>query len=197
MSLVTAHTILERLSKALHVNSDVELAASLGVAPQTISTWKKRNKVPFDHIVEISEKSAFSLDAIIFGDDWTKQNGEPGIKLAHAAKGMSEIYLAEDVLALLSEELPLEEEGLNKETLATIISAMGEVKKRLPGGLYLPKENSRELKEGIHSYLSSYYEIMHIARRNTKKKSSSNVTQNINGDKHTIAGNDITIKNKK
>ncbi|MEC7308550.1 helix-turn-helix domain-containing protein [Vibrio crassostreae] len=172
MSSVNAQTILDRLSKALKVNSDVELAAALDVAPQTISTWKKRNKVPYDHIVDISEKRSFSLDAIIFGQDW-KNNEANSVKLAHIAKGMADILLAEDVLTLLNDELFLEEQGLNHETLSTVISAMTDVKKRLPGGLYLPGEHSSELKRGINNYIDSYREIMHIAKRNTFKKGSN------------------------
>lgn len=172
MSSVNAQTILDRLSKALKVNSDVELAAALSVAPQTISTWKKRNKVPYDHIVDISEKRSFSLDAIIFGQDWKNQDAN-SVKMAHIAKGMADILLAEDVLTLLDEELFLEEQGLTNETLSTIISAMTDVKKRLPGGLYLPDEHKDELKSGIKSYVESYREIMHIAKRNTFRQGSN------------------------
>ncbi|MEZ9440903.1 helix-turn-helix domain-containing protein [Vibrio atlanticus] len=169
MSSINAQNILDRLSKALKVNSDVELAAALSVAPQTISTWKKRNKVPYDHIIDISEKRAFSLDAIIFGQDW-REHDTNSVKIAHVAKGLADILLAEDVLTLLNDELFLEDQGLNNETLSTIISAMTDVKKRLPAGLYVPGEHSEELNNGIKSYIESYHEIMHIAKRNTFRK---------------------------
>ena len=213
MKTVNALGILERLSKALDVHSDVELAKHLGVATQTISTWKKRDKVPLDHIVEISIKNAFSLDSIIFGDA-ANNNISPMIKVADFAKGMSDMDLAEDVLSKLDEELLLTEQGLTGETLATILSAMGRVKRLIPGGLYISKNHEKELEDGVNNYLSSYYEIMYVARKNSEKfakpeeeksenrqkqlekpsQEKNKITQKIAGTNHTIAGNDIKIE---
>lgn len=168
MKNVSALDVLGRLSKALNVHSDVELAKHLGVATQTISTWKKRDKVPLDHIVEICIKNAFSLDSIVFGDE-KESSTFPNTQLKNMAKPLSDMQLAGDVLCKLDEELCLVDQGLNEETLATIISAMGDVKKLIPSGLYISGEHTKELDEGVRNYLSSYYEFMYIARKNSAK----------------------------
>jgi len=197
MKTLNALGILERLSKALDVHSDVELAKHLGVATQTISTWKKRDKIPLDHIVEISAKNSFSLDSIIFGHDSNNNTTSPWTKVTHAAQGMADMDLAEDVFLKLDKELCLADQGLNGDTLAKIISAMKNVKKLLPDGLYVADKNAKELNEGVNDYLASYYEFVHLAKKNaaktTEKSETSGARQSISGENHTIAGRDLTI----
>lgn len=65
----SAISTIERLSSALGVKSDVELAKKMGVAAQTIATWKQRNKVPYDKIVEIAAQRELSLDQLIWGNE--------------------------------------------------------------------------------------------------------------------------------
>lgn len=60
--------VLKRLSQLLNAQSDIELAKALGVASQTVSTWRNRNKIPYEKIVELSISKKISLDFLIFGE---------------------------------------------------------------------------------------------------------------------------------
>lgn len=155
--------ILARLASALKVSSEDELAEALGVAKATIATWKKRNKIPYDHIVNVAANKLISVDSILFGEAPQEHDIH---KIVGLAKSVSDIDLAETVFHLLDEELLLTEQGLDEETLGTIISAMQDAKRKLPGGFYERKneEHASIVEQAVNNYLHNYYEIMHIAK---------------------------------
>lgn len=62
-----ATVILDRLKTALELKNDSELATTLGIAPNTLSAWKKRNSVDFDKIFSICEN--ISIDWLIKGEE--------------------------------------------------------------------------------------------------------------------------------
>lgn len=59
-----ATSVLTRLKKALNVQTDAELSEILGVKPNTIASWKKRNTMDHLAIVAICEEHGLSLDSI-------------------------------------------------------------------------------------------------------------------------------------
>lgn len=173
MAQIDAKNVLQRLAINLNVSSDTDLAKALGVAKQTIATWRKRKKVPLDHIVEVAVKHNLSVDAILFNEDNALDLSSEQ-KLANLVsvyqKNSADRALAEDILDALNEELWLEDRGLNDETLSIIFSAMREVSSLIPNGIYDRNLHQKELELGATHYLASYYEIMHIAKKNSQKK---------------------------
>ncbi|RXK14235.1 hypothetical protein CP965_01955 [Halarcobacter mediterraneus] len=59
--------ILSRLYELLGVTKDTEFCNRYNVKANTLSTWKKRNTIPYELIVEISQNENFSLDYILKG----------------------------------------------------------------------------------------------------------------------------------
>jgi hypothetical protein len=58
--------VLNKLKKALKVNSDKQLSEILNVKPNTISTWKKRNSLDYNVIISICELYEISLNEIFY-----------------------------------------------------------------------------------------------------------------------------------
>jgi len=42
--------IIERMKQATETKTDLELAAVLGIRSNTISTWRKRQSIPYEHL---------------------------------------------------------------------------------------------------------------------------------------------------
>ncbi len=59
--------VLDRISKVLNCDSVTSLAKALGVAQTTVSNWRVRNSVPFQHCVDISKRVGVSLDWLLTG----------------------------------------------------------------------------------------------------------------------------------
>lgn len=59
--------VKERLKITLNIKTDRELAEVLGIAPPSVSNWKKRNTIPYDVCVEVATKHDVSLDWLILG----------------------------------------------------------------------------------------------------------------------------------
>ena len=50
-----------------------DLADKLGVSPQTVSSWKGRESVPYAECVEVAERLSLSLDWLLTGDGAMKR----------------------------------------------------------------------------------------------------------------------------
>jgi transcriptional regulator with XRE-family HTH domain len=70
--MLTAAEILDKLIGIKELNSDSALAKELGVKQNTVSTWRKRNSIPYDLIFEMCRKENIPLDRL-FGDDPTER----------------------------------------------------------------------------------------------------------------------------
>jgi len=55
-------TIIERLKVATDTRTDLELAAEMGIRSNTISTWRKRNRVPYEHLDKIALQRNIPID---------------------------------------------------------------------------------------------------------------------------------------
>lgn len=69
MSSIGTLAVLARLKSVLDVSSDAELAAVLQTSPQTVSSWKRRDSIPYALCVEISISHHVSLDWLLKGGD--------------------------------------------------------------------------------------------------------------------------------
>lgn len=74
--ILNANLIIDRMTKAAGGSSDADLARYLQVSPKTISGWRARNSVPFEHCIETGIKTDISLDALILGKEPKPQNYE-------------------------------------------------------------------------------------------------------------------------
>lgn len=62
-----SEVVIARLKTVFSVTSDSSLCEQLGVSPQTLSSWKSRNKIPYANCVEISKARGVSLDWLLTG----------------------------------------------------------------------------------------------------------------------------------
>lgn len=69
MSSTGVLAVLARLKSFLGVTSDAELAVVLETSPQTVSSWKRRDSIPYALCVELSGSYGVSLDWLLKGDD--------------------------------------------------------------------------------------------------------------------------------
>ncbi len=59
--------ILDRLYQFLGFSKDLEFCEKYNIKPNTLSTWKKRNKIPYELLEEISQNENLSLDWLLTG----------------------------------------------------------------------------------------------------------------------------------
>ncbi|HHR4769146.1 TPA: helix-turn-helix domain-containing protein [Salmonella enterica] len=67
MSIKESEVVLARLKQIFSVSSDTALCEKLSVSPQTLSSWKSRNKIPYANCVEVSTQRNVSLDWLLTG----------------------------------------------------------------------------------------------------------------------------------
>jgi len=68
MRKIFAADVLNRLIPSLGLKTDSDLAKLLDTAPSTISSWRKRNSVPFAICAKFAEEHGWSLDWLMFGE---------------------------------------------------------------------------------------------------------------------------------
>ncbi len=66
--------ILTRLYESMGFKKDVEFCEKFGIKANTLSTWKKRDTIPYELIEKISQNENISLDYLIFGKENLTQN---------------------------------------------------------------------------------------------------------------------------
>ncbi|MFJ5337896.1 MULTISPECIES: helix-turn-helix domain-containing protein [Pectobacterium] len=59
--------VISRLKEIYGTPSDNALCIQIGVSPQTLSSWKSRNKVTYAKCVETSKEKGISLDWLLTG----------------------------------------------------------------------------------------------------------------------------------
>ena len=60
--------ILDRMREALSLRSDAELAQHLGVSKTTLSSWRTRNKVPYEQCIKVSTDMEIDVEWLLTGD---------------------------------------------------------------------------------------------------------------------------------
>ena len=60
-------TLFDRAKEALGVNTSKEMAAKLGLAESSVSSWKAKDSIPADYLKKIAETRYVSLDWLILG----------------------------------------------------------------------------------------------------------------------------------
>jgi len=64
---LNASAVVDRLRDLYEERSDSALAKTLGVPTTTVSSWRTRNRVPFDQCVEAVRKFRISFDWLLLG----------------------------------------------------------------------------------------------------------------------------------
>lgn len=59
--------ILERMYEKLGISKDSEFCKTYNIKPSTVSSWRNRDSIPYDLILEISRNANFSLDYVLKG----------------------------------------------------------------------------------------------------------------------------------
>ena len=72
--------ILTRIYDTVGIQKDVEFCELFKIKPNTLSTWKKRDTIPYELLEEISQNENKSLDYLLFGKEIGSQNVQTTIK---------------------------------------------------------------------------------------------------------------------
>ena len=68
MSINGFAAVLARMKLVTQSATDSGLSAALGVSPQTVSSWKGRDSIPYAICVELANRHGMSLDWLLVGE---------------------------------------------------------------------------------------------------------------------------------
>jgi signal peptidase I len=68
----TVNEILDRIKILKNIKTDTELATLFSVKPNTISNWRKRNTIPYKHIITYCEKENIDIHNVLLGKNGDK-----------------------------------------------------------------------------------------------------------------------------
>lgn len=60
--------ILERMKVAAGTSTDAQLAKRLDVSNKTISSWRSRNSLPIEAVLQVAEETGKQVDDFLFGE---------------------------------------------------------------------------------------------------------------------------------
>lgn len=63
---ITADRIVDTIETELGIATDTDLAEFLGVSKATISSWRRRNSIPFEVIVYLALKGSIDITYVLF-----------------------------------------------------------------------------------------------------------------------------------
>lgn len=66
-SAIDANAVIDRMRQLLDVATDVALCAALDRGTSQVSTWRRRNSVPYAECVDLSVRTGASLDWLLLG----------------------------------------------------------------------------------------------------------------------------------
>ncbi len=65
--MLDTNIVLKRLKSHLNVKTDLQLSKILKVKPNTISSWKKRNSMQFESVIDVCEMHNIDLNELLYG----------------------------------------------------------------------------------------------------------------------------------
>lgn len=84
-------------------STDADLSKALGISPQTLSSWKIRDSIPFALCMELAEKEGLSLDWLLLGNG--RQTRLPSAPLCEYCEPAWETDLLEQLRELTALDL--------------------------------------------------------------------------------------------
>ncbi|MFV3382682.1 MULTISPECIES: helix-turn-helix domain-containing protein [Pseudomonas] len=103
MSTPSLSAILHRMKSLTGATTDAELSKALGISPQTLSSWKIRESIPYALCMEFAQEHGLSLDWLLLGDG--QQNRTSSAPLSHEHQQAWEADLLEQLRALSALDL--------------------------------------------------------------------------------------------
>ncbi|GLO44401.1 helix-turn-helix domain-containing protein [Pseudomonas putida] len=76
MSTNVLASVLARLKLLTATESDAELSRALSISPQTLSSWKVRDSVPYSLCIDVARQYACSLDWLLLGEPERHRTGQ-------------------------------------------------------------------------------------------------------------------------
>ena len=156
----------------LDLSSDSELAHYLGVAPQTIATWKKRNKIPYEKVIEVSLETSKPVDYFLFGGKPTELDWGKMKFLKSFVKDTTEINLFFHIYKKLDEEFFLAEQfsaGQEQEVLSQVWGTYHAMRKQVPDLLqYTPDDLTEMADVVIADEIKKYNELIEAVNNRNK-----------------------------
>tara|TARA_R110000751_G_scaffold180038_2_gene286493 strand:- start:38079 stop:38666 length:588 start_codon:yes stop_codon:yes gene_type:complete len=73
--------ILDRMKVACDIKADAHLATHLGVSNKTVSSWRSRNSLPIEAVLQVSEETDRRIDYFLFGEDRPPLSGSDFVEL--------------------------------------------------------------------------------------------------------------------
>lgn len=73
--------ILDRMKVVTDIATDANLAAHLGVSNKTVSSWRTRNSIPIEAVLQISQEANCKIDYLLFGKERTPLKGKEIVEL--------------------------------------------------------------------------------------------------------------------
>ena len=73
--------ILDRMKRACSISTDALLATHLGVSNKTVSSWRSRNSLPIEAVLQVSEETNHRIDYFLFGEERAPLSGEEFVEL--------------------------------------------------------------------------------------------------------------------
>lgn len=67
MSISKSAEIISRLKQITATSTDSGLSERIGVSPQTLSSWKGRERMPYSVCIDLAEQHGISLDWLLTG----------------------------------------------------------------------------------------------------------------------------------
>lgn len=89
---MSVNEILDKIKEIKEFQADTSLAELFGVAPNTVSNWRKRGSIPYDHIVAFCEKERVDLTWLLTGQVLSKIIEVDGEKIQVPAMGEPGLY---------------------------------------------------------------------------------------------------------
>jgi hypothetical protein len=86
MGELTAGPVIDRIQQVLGVRTDIAVAGHFGHSNSTVSSWRARNKVPYEECVNLAIRKGVSLDWLLLGTG-EPQAGAHGISDVAAGYG--------------------------------------------------------------------------------------------------------------
>lgn len=168
---ISCSDVLKRLCAALGVESDVELAKALGVANNTISGWRTRNKIPYEKVIEVSLDNGFTVDQLLFGDSPVNKPKQVNGKLElikSFATEQAQQRLFFYTYEKLNAEFPLQEQlasGEIENVLSQIWNSFSSIEKQVPNLLDRPLEDIYEIADVIIADdIQKYNELIKLVK---------------------------------
>jgi transcriptional regulator with XRE-family HTH domain len=85
--------IINRLKDFFQLKNETEVAKFLNVEQNTLSSWKKRDKIPYERLDEIALQNKISIEWILSGDSADIQKDEELLRYFNSlSQEKQEIY---------------------------------------------------------------------------------------------------------